>query len=221
MSETDTGNKEEAATVEQARHLRLESLQTSPDSFGSTFDGEVSLPLDSTRARLSKRSATHFVAVMANEEFRESNSNWVGLVVSHMIDTSRLDDGTQPGMNPWERTNERSNQDGLILSDIRVENLNYQYNGLFVRPTARGLGMGEGLLRAAMEDARQHGIANGAHSINHSVAVFADNLSAKTVYEKVGFVEVSRESHEPRPRDGVRREKRDVLNLECRTSIQS
>lgn len=220
VSATDTGDKQENTLVSRMRGFRLESLQTSPDSFASSYDEEVSWPVEKTRERVSTPQITHYVAVpqqIATGELPLSGVEWLGFLAAIGPEIETPTKRAELVLNPWAKTKEGEglNTDGLLANKAALGKcLHYHYNALFVRPSARGNGLGEALFRTAMDDARRLASANGVVDVRYTLALDSANIAALRLYQKLGFGIVLRRMYKPRPRGGMDQAERETTVME-------
>ena len=73
--------------------------------------------------------------------------------------------------------------------------LHYRINGMFTLPKARGQGIAKALLQRSIEYGRDEAFACGK-TFELSILVDADNLAARSLYEKSGFALVREEAFE-------------------------
>lgn len=99
-------------------------------------------------------------------------------------------------MGPAERSGNASNADidPVLLPMHKLERPNsYYIPGVALFPEYRGRGIGAGLMHRAFEQARARGLSQV------SLIVFERNVSAKRLYDRLGFREVMREPIVPHP----------------------
>ncbi|MEX2550653.1 MAG: GNAT family N-acetyltransferase [Nitriliruptoraceae bacterium] len=151
------------------RAVRLLALVDAPDAFGTTSVEESALPDDTWRQRLSGGARQTLLA-------------WHHAVAR--------DDGGG-GLTPAGIV-----QVGPIVGDPQAAGDHGVY-GLFVVPSARGLGVAEALLAAAA------GIAREAGAPRLRLDVGDHNTPAQRLYHRVGFRSTGRVGSLPAPRQHV------------------
>jgi ribosomal protein S18 acetylase RimI-like enzyme len=165
--------------VDQVKAFRLLSLQTSPESFLSTYARESAFTDDVWYERLSNPKAITFIAVQS------------GLIVSTIAVIGPLPygpDELSPLGNPWVT------MDGDATVKIPTTS-HWRINGMFTLPQARGLGTAKALIEAAKEFGAAQAEASGK-GLALSIAVDEDNVPAKSLYQRCGFVTIKEESRE-------------------------
>jgi ribosomal protein S18 acetylase RimI-like enzyme len=159
--------------VDQVKAFRLLSLQTSPESFLSTYSREIAFTDDVWYERLSNPKAVTFIAVQS------------GHIVSSLAVLGPLPygpDELSPLGNPWF----------AIDGDPTVKILNtshWRINGMFTLPEARGQGIAKALIEAAKKFCATQAQTSGKDHVL-SIAVEEDNLPAKALYQRCGFVTI-------------------------------
>lgn len=224
VSTTDTGDSLENTLIAKVHALRLESFQTSPDSFGSSYEEELLFPHERTRARLSNRHHTYYIATPQHEVSPLNELEWAGILIAHGPQIESSVEGVELAINPWNKSSAKEQEtDGQMFEGepVVVQSVHYQYNGLFVRTSARAHGIGQALMSTAMNDAQKSADAIGALEIKHTVVANSDNTSAMRLYERVGFVVTSKHMYEPRPRGGVDQEERELSVMECSMPLRA
>lgn len=227
VSSTDTGDSLANALIAKVHALRLESFHTSPDSFGSSYEEELLFPHERTRARLSNRHHTYYIATPQHESSEDPPLNeldWVGILIAHGPQIESSDEGVELAINPWNKSSAKEQETNGQMSKgepVVVQSVHYQYNGLFVRTSARAHGIGQALMSTAMNDAQKSADAIGAREVKHTVVANSDNTSAMRLYERVGFVVTSKHMYEPRPRGGVDQEERELSVMECSMPLRA
>ena len=163
--------------VEQVKAFRLYSLQTSPESFLSTYARESAFTDDVWYERLSNPNATTFVAMQS------------GRIVSTIALIGPLPygpDELSPLGNPWVT------MDGDAT--VKTASSHWRINGMFTLPEARGQGTAKALIEAAKKFGATHADAAGKHLVL-SIAVDEDNVAAKALYHRCGFVTIKEETN--------------------------
>ncbi|GAB7357679.1 hypothetical protein MBLNU459_g0169t1 [Dothideomycetes sp. NU459] len=180
------------------RSFRLHALQTSPSAFASSHEYESQYPDSEWRARLSDAHAVHYIATLPHSRIPHADAD----------------------------ADEIGNDDGGSEQVL----LHYQFSGTFVSPRARGRGVGGALLARAVADAvaangsgEAAGVGAGGSSdgggaggggIRFTVIVDLENLGARRLYERAGFVGGGQEKYVPRPRRGAALREKDALFME-------
>jgi GNAT superfamily N-acetyltransferase len=162
--------------VDQVKAFRLLSLQTSPSSFLSTYTRESAFTDDIWYARLSNPKAITFIAVQSDR------------IVSSIALIGPLPFGPDvlsPLGNPWV------SMDGDATVKIPTTS-HWRINGMFTLPEARGQGTAKALIEAAKKFGAAQAEASGKGLVL-SIAVDEDNVAAKSLYERCGFVTIKEE----------------------------
>lgn len=162
--------------AEQVKAFRLLSLQTSPESFLSTYAREVAFADDVWSERLRNAKVIPFIAVQN------------GRIVSTITVIGPLPygpDELSPLGNPWV------SMDGDATVKIPTT-LHWRINGMFTLPEVRGQGTAKALIEAAKKFGAAQAEASGKAPVL-SIAVDDDNVAAKSLYERCGFVTISEE----------------------------
>ncbi|KAG0649984.1 hypothetical protein D0Z07_3751 [Hyphodiscus hymeniophilus] len=159
--------------VGQVKAFRLQSLQTSPESFLSTYARESAFTDDIWYERLSNSKANTFIAVKSER------------IISTIAVIGPLPYGPEelsPLGNPW------ATMDGDATIKIPTT-LHWRINGMFTLPEARGQGTAKALIEAAKKFGTAQAEASGKDLV-FSIAVDEDNVPAKALYERCGFVTI-------------------------------
>jgi ribosomal protein S18 acetylase RimI-like enzyme len=162
--------------VDQVKAFRLLSLQTSPESFLSTYAREIAFTDDVWYERLSNPKAVTFIAVQS------------GRIVSSIAVIGPLPygpDALSPLGNPWVT------MDGDAAVKIPASS-HWRINGMFTLPEARGQGTAKALIEAAKKFGAAEAAASGKDLV-FSIAVDEDNVPAKALYQSCGFVTIKEE----------------------------
>lgn len=221
VSPNGTGNTLENALIAKVRAFRLESLQTAPNSFASSYDEEVEMPIERTTQRLCMPQSTHYVAFTLDPTSTNkhlSEEDWIGSLATQGPEIETPTDRAVLVLDPWASVQEREriSTTQLIESGLAVrKSLHYHFNAIFVRPNARGHGVGESLIRTAMDVGLELGKASGALEIRHTLALNSDNISALRLYQKLGFKTTHVQMYTLRARKGVEQENRETTVMEC------
>lgn len=151
--------------VNQQKGLRLKALQTSPESFSSTYERESTFTFSDWEGRLKNPNAYTFVAVQLfdGEKGTEipledvAKRDWVGTVV--------------------------------IVGPINAESEfgHFGIAGLFVLPEARGMGLGQRLVEVAVEHGKNVARERGLKHAMVQVSVKSGNGKVLKMYERLGF----------------------------------
>lgn len=164
--------------MDQVKAFRLLSLQTSPQFFGSTYAREIAFTDDIWYERLSNPKAITFIAVQS------------GHIVSTIAVLGPLPYGPHersPLGNPWVT------MDGDATVKIPTSS-HWRINAMFTLPEARGQGTAKALIEAAKKFGTAQAEASGKDLVM-SIVVDEDNVAAKSLYEKCGFVTIRGESN--------------------------
>jgi GNAT superfamily N-acetyltransferase len=168
--------------MQRIKAFRLFSLQVAPDAFLSTYAREVAFTDDVWYGRLTNPDAFTFVALQS--------SRVVGSLALVGPLPSRPEERT-PLANPWLQTN------GDTAAPVKEPDASHwRINGMFVLPEARGQGVAKGLIEKSIVLGREMAVLSGKEFIA-SIAVDDDNLPAKSLYEKCGFVTIGEETLAP------------------------
>ena len=89
-----------------------------------------------------------------------------------------------PAANPWELNGGREQPV-----------LHWRFNGMFTLPEARGQGMAKALIERGMQYGADEAASVGKPYVG-SIVVDEENVAARSLYEKCGFVFVKREKYE-------------------------
>jgi len=147
--------------------LRLLSLQTDPEFFGSTYERELAFTEDQWRERLSTHNRATFVASIA-----DSNQDWVG-TLTILVPSEMIFDSLAP------------------LRDIGVgkDGDIYMLVGMWVRPEHRRRGLGKRLVEEAFEWIRKHNLKDGEVRKDKLVVLQVSNNNGGgwALYDKTGF----------------------------------
>lgn len=108
----------------------------------------------------------------------EEGGNIVGMLVAFPMHVDASDTETDPVLAPYSKLEEDDS---------------YYVCGMAMFPEHRGRGIGTRLLALAEEHARQQGYGKV------SLIVFEQNSGAKRLYDRSGYIEVSREAVFPHP----------------------
>jgi ribosomal protein S18 acetylase RimI-like enzyme len=162
--------------VDQVKAFRLHSLQISPESFLSTYARESAFTDDVWYERLSNPKAITFIAVQSDR------------IVSSIAVIGPLPYGPEelsPLGNPWVT------MDGDTTVKIPTSS-HWRINGMFTLPEGRGQGCAKTLIEAAKKFGVTQAGGSGKDPVL-SIAVDEDNVPAKTLYERCGFMTIKEE----------------------------
>lgn len=193
--------------VTRYKVLRLTGLQSDPGSFTSTYDREVQFSHETWTARLLNPLSRVFVAVFPDitdpdpqhTGFHDSSQEWDD--VKRLVDIPWLGQLTLLGpVVARSRGRRASRATWELFEDIDFgkaaeeaksippgSRVVYTLVGVYVLPEGRGAGNGRRLVEAAITAVYGETTAKG---VNATVVVLVTkhNLSAKRLYERVGFV---------------------------------
>jgi ribosomal protein S18 acetylase RimI-like enzyme len=139
---------------ELMRDVRLAALAEAPSAFASTYAREAAFTEENWRGRISDRSVTFF---------------------AEADPASAVPAGTEPASAAPGHT-EPSGLAGVFVDDGAA-----QLVSMWVRPSARGLRVGEALVEAAAAWAKERDFGS------LSLWVTAGNAPAQRLYERCGF----------------------------------
>lgn len=199
-----TTEQEQLALAHKFREFRLFALKTAPGAFASTYEVESQRGIEQTFERLRNTKAAQFVALATEEPAMETAEvcegemsdllgyDWLGFIV--LLGPEASLGSVSAAKNPFsqimeviktEATERKTEDDGAIR---------YHLNGMFVHPSVRRCGMGERLIRTALDVASTMSVKI---SSGFRCGIITDewNLTAKTLYERVGFNVVARETY--------------------------
>jgi ribosomal protein S18 acetylase RimI-like enzyme len=162
--------------LERVKAFRLLSLQTAPESFLSTYASEVAFTDDIWYGRLTNPSVATFVALQSGRVV--GSLALIGPLAHPPEDLSPLG-------NPWVSID----RDALLKEP---ENSYWRINGMFTLPEVRGQGIAKALIEKAKVFGCEQAALSGKGFVG-SIAVDADNLPAKALYKKCGFVTIKEE----------------------------
>ena len=164
--------------VDQVKSFRLHSLQTSPKSFLSTFARESAFTDEVWYERLSNPKAITFVAVQSDR------------IISSIALIGPLPygpDELSPLGNPWVSLSGEAT--------VQIATTHWRINGMFTLPEARGQGTAKALIEAAKKFGARE-VRASDKTLVLSIAVDEDNVPAKALYERCGFVVIQKEANQ-------------------------
>lgn len=176
-------NDESARTwQERYKDFRLLSLKTAPEAFLSTYDREAAFEDEVWFKRLTNPEAFTFVAV---------DSRRIIGSLTMIGPLPYIPEDHSPLQNPWNPplTGKTTPAKELTTSHWRI-------NAMFVLPEARRQGTAKDIIEKAIAYARELAVLSGKEFVA-SIAVDDDNLPAKYLYEKCGFVTIKSELEKP------------------------
>ncbi|PSN72965.1 hypothetical protein BS50DRAFT_629059 [Corynespora cassiicola Philippines] len=195
-----------AILLSRQKELRLNSLKTSPESFSSTYEREVTFSDKQWEARLMNPLAFTFAAV--TRQATDSHPTADGL--KEIVENEWVGQAVLVG--PIHRTPAPADS-GQTNSDLEsgaTDFLHFDIHGLYVLPWARGFGLGKQLMRAAVSHARSLSQQAGAKDVIVRVSVVASNSQALALYKGLGFQTLEPEESKSAT-EGIGRH---VLNME-------
>ncbi|KAH0536417.1 hypothetical protein FGG08_006715 [Glutinoglossum americanum] len=161
------------------KSLRLRSLQLNPESFTSTYEEEAQFTVDVWEGRLKNPLASQIVAIPADAS---AQPDWVGMIVLLGPVANELETRTPPRKSI---TSESLDEQDTVDCDGVAR---YNINALFTMPSVRRLGLGETLVRSAINLAKDKEGKRRAGAVRVGIMADSRNLPAKCLYEKCGFV---------------------------------
>ncbi|KAL2067301.1 hypothetical protein VTL71DRAFT_1725 [Oculimacula yallundae] len=162
--------------LKRYKTFRLYSLRTAPECFGSTYAREVAFTEDIWYDRLANPKATTFIATQFDR---------IVCTLTTIGPLPGTAEESAPSANPWEVS--RSGKDGSL------EEYHLRINGMFTLPEARGQGIAKALLENALEFGSKEAKKTELTFVA-TMVVDDDNVPARALYAKCGFVEISREN---------------------------
>ena len=159
--------------VQRYKDFRLLALQTSPGSFGSTYEREIAFTDDIWLARLTNPSVVNLVAVLSGKTL--SSLTLLGPL-------NYSPDEMSPGGNPWTFTSGAS----------PMKYSHWCFNGMFTAPEARGQGIAKALMKKGLEIGALRASEAGLEFVV-SIVTGKDNIAARSLYETMGFVVIKEE----------------------------
>lgn len=164
------------ALITQQKTIRLQALQTSPESFSSNYEREAAFTDQEWDARLTKPEAHTFVAVFQTKDAAAgveavANRDWCGNVV--------LIGSAAHGAAARDRCAMRLN--------TQEECTMFEICGLYVIPSTRGHGIGRALMLAAIGHGKLLAKEQGRQKVVIRVSASRKNTGAVSLYESLGF----------------------------------
>ncbi|OQO12143.1 hypothetical protein B0A48_02783 [Cryoendolithus antarcticus] len=217
--------------AEKSRDFRLLALKISSNAFASTYEEESKRSIEQTYERLTNSKAVQFVALKRGDEAIEQGASVVGLdelvrnewegFIVLLGPQAGSDGGVSASVNPFHLMTKTSAGDdaedksGGSHQDQTA--LHFHLNGMFVRPAARGSGLGRMLIEAAIE--RAVATAQGSDTKEIVVTIIVDewNTKARSLYERCAFVGVARDTYRQQGQELA--ELRVALRMELRRTL--
>jgi len=165
--------------IERTKAFRLFCLKTAPEAFSATYAQALENTDQHWYDRLANPKAATFVAVQLDR------------IVSNIVVLGPLlfgPEGFPPADNPWLAL------EGEAPKEEQAE-WHYRINAIFTLPEARGKGIAQALLAAGLKYGADEAAAVGKSFVG-SIVVGSNNIPARKLYEKCGFVFI-REDKEP------------------------
>jgi ribosomal protein S18 acetylase RimI-like enzyme len=210
--------------IDRSKSLRLESLQTNPEAFSSTYEREVQFTDSIWADRLKNPVARTYIATDlrgvtvpladdsqvsggdgAEEEVPfdvAASAPWVG---STVLVGPKIVAGQLPtsGTTMYELTRNESMIQGPDSVEGGVQSRLYVINAVYVSPAGRGKGVGKILIEAAIRAAEEESVAaveangNGETLADCMCVMFVEkgNVAALRLYERCGFVKVTEDEY--------------------------
>lgn len=199
-----TTEQEQLALAHKFREFRLFALKTAPGAYASTYDVEVQRGIDQTFERLRNAKAAQFVALASEKPTTSTahvcegkmsemlKNDWLGFIV--LLGPEASLGSVSAAKNPYSQITEVPKIDAPVEEVREDGSLRYHLNGMFVHPSVRRCGVGERLIRAALNAARTTSTGNGN---GYRCGIITDewNDTARKLYERVGFKVVARETY--------------------------
>lgn len=200
-TDEDSDNHQQfLALAQKFRAFRLFALKTSPGAFASTYEDEVQRGLNQTFERLKNAKATQFVALSCDGQTNnvcEANletsieSEWLGFVV--LLGTQEDSTGISAQRDPYPEmtTSTKPEQHQSMLKETKY--LHFHITGMFVHPSARGLGIGKRLITSVLQDAERQAGNSGCRTCCKCI-VNEGNEDAQSLYERCGSIDTGKKS---------------------------
>jgi ribosomal protein S18 acetylase RimI-like enzyme len=167
---------------ELMRDVRLAALAEAPSAFGSSYAREVAFTEEQWRGRISERSVTFFA--------HEATSLALGVRIRGR---TVLTDSLASSLTEESADSVSAGKAPAGLAGVYVEDGAANLVSMWVRPAARGLGVGKALVEAAAAWAK----ANDFGTL--FLWVTESNPSARRLYEGCGFTPTG--ERQPLPSD--------------------
>ncbi|KAH6678355.1 hypothetical protein B0J14DRAFT_559494 [Halenospora varia] len=161
--------------LERYKAFRLLALKTAPAMFGSTYERETAFMDEIWYNRLSNPQAFTFVTMLGEK------------VVGTLTIVGPLPfsvEESAPLSNPW------NSLDGKPPPEPSYSH--WRVNGMFTLPEVRGKGIAKILMEKGIAIGREEAAESGKEFVM-SIVVDADNVAAKTLYERSGFITIKEE----------------------------
>lgn len=165
---TDTPSTLQVTTY---RKLRLGALRSDPSSFGATYEKERGYSEEVWRSRLDRKGAA--ATILARLDGPEDLSRYGGIVTVVAATGLIALDGPLPHGVDKKRA--------------------YLICGMWVHQKHRGRRVGEKVMEAAVEWARENAGQRGIKDGQVWLHVFTENTVAQRLYKKLGFEQVGGE----------------------------
>ncbi|KAH8663113.1 hypothetical protein BGZ60DRAFT_412786 [Tricladium varicosporioides] len=165
--------------LDRYKAFRLLALKTAPEMFGSTYSRELAFTDEIWYNRLKNPQAFTFITVQ--EEKVVGTLTIVGPLPFGVEESASLS-------NPWDSL------DGKPPPKPTYSH--WRVNGMFTLPEIRGKGIAKILMERGVNLGREEALKSGKDFVM-SIVVDADNIAAKTLYKKSGFVTVKEEPRSP------------------------
>jgi len=159
---------------ELMRDVRLAALADAPSAFGSSYAREARFTEEQWRGRINERSVTFFA--------HDDSAGPAAAASAALADAEPAGKGPAnqgPATGPAGTGPDRALPAGL--AGVYVEDGEADLVSMWVRPSARRLGVGEALVEAAAAWARDHGYQALFLWVTES------NMPARRLYEQLGF----------------------------------
>jgi ribosomal protein S18 acetylase RimI-like enzyme len=168
-----------ASLVQKAKDFRLNSLQESPEAFGSSYGREIAFTEDVWADRLTNPQATSIVAVHRKEHL-DANADDV-VKVRALLENTWAATTTLIQIDDWGYPS-NLHPDATRASD----SLLFRLNGVYVAPSYRAQGIGKATIADSLVVGRAMASSLGV-TARFQVRVDKPNIAAKTLYERAGF----------------------------------
>ncbi|KAF3480206.1 GNAT family acetyltransferase [Arthroderma uncinatum] len=176
------------------RTARLRALQTYPEAFSSKYDRERAFTDLEWAQRLENPMSRTFVAVSVENENaadddveKLKNNDWMGMVVLLGPKVYETDAKTKYPWDPFLSMAWMQPEAAGALKD--AESTSFAVS-MFVLPEATKRGIGQKLISAMIEYARENARRESVRRLHVSLIVEHDNVAAIRLYERCGFCHV-------------------------------